>query len=92
MKNISIDNLNMHLFETIEMLKNNKDVNASENEKIDVETAKTIADIGKVVVEGYKVKIQALNIISKADNVNTVKQVMETSGIINDDKRISSIN
>ena len=80
-KHISIDKLNEHLFKAIEMLKNNKDPNASENEKIDVETAKTIADISKVVVEGYKVKIQALNILSKADNPKSVKQTMIDAGI-----------
>lgn len=66
MKNpISIDSLNNHLFETIEMLKNNN--NASKNEKIDIETAKTIASLGKVIVEGYKVKAQVLGIISGND-------------------------
>lgn len=68
MKNpISIDSLNNHLFETIEMLKNNNDNNASKNEKIDIETAKTIASLGKVIVEGYKVKAQVLGIISGND-------------------------
>lgn len=77
----SLDQLNMHLFETIEMLKNNKDENASENEKIDVDTAKTIASLGKVIVDGYKVKVQALGILSKAENPNHVKQVIVDSGI-----------
>jgi len=68
MKNqISIDSLNNHLFETIEMLKNNNDNQASDNEKIDLETAKTIASLGKVIVEGYKVKAQVLGIISDND-------------------------
>lgn len=80
-KQINLDQLNIHLFETIEMLKNNSDPNASENEKIDVDRAKTIADISKVIVEGYKAKITALNILSKADNPNAVKHLIETSGI-----------
>ena len=67
MKQISIDALNNHLFETIEMLKNNNDPNASQNEKMDIETAKTIANLGKVVVEGYKVKANVLQIISSND-------------------------
>lgn len=68
MKNTTIDDLNNHLFETIEMLKNNKDKKASENEKIDIETAKVISDIARNVIEGYKVKTQVLNILSKAEN------------------------
>lgn len=80
-KQTSLDQLNMHLFETIELLKNNTDKNASENEKIDIETAKTIADLGKVIVDGYKVKVQALSILSKTENPSHVKQVINDSGI-----------
>jgi hypothetical protein len=32
MKKLNLDDLNAHLFETIEMLKNNSDKRASENE------------------------------------------------------------
>ncbi len=80
-KQTSLEQLNAHLFETIEMLKNNRDHNASDNEKIDVDAAKTIADLGKVIVDGYKVKIQALNILSKADNPSSVKRIIIDSGI-----------
>jgi len=82
MKQISIDALNVHLFETIEMLKNNKDPKASPQEKIDIDTAKTIAELGKVAVEGYRVKAQVLNIISRSENPKTVKGVLDYSGII----------
>lgn len=84
----SIDALNLHLFEAIEMLKNNKDKKASDNEKIDVETARTIADLGKVIVDGYKVKVQALNILGKADNPNAVKEVIRQSGIAQDNLKL----
>lgn len=85
MRSLNLDALNIHLFETIEMLKNNSDPKASENEKIDVETAKTIADIGKVIVDTSKVKVQALAIIAKADNPNITKEVAISTGIINED-------
>jgi len=81
-KNISIDKLTGHLFEAIEMLKNNNDPKADSHEKIDVATAKTIAELGKVVVEGYKVKAQALQIMAKAENPNRTKQLLSGSGII----------
>jgi len=82
MKQTSLDQLNSHLFETIEMLKNNNDPQASANEKMDVEIAKVIADLGKVVVEGYKVKAQVLNLISKVnDGVCDVKELAISAGI-----------
>jgi|GEM_PF-693116 hypothetical protein len=74
-KQISIDALNMHLFETIEMLKNNTDENASPNEKMDVETARTIASLGKVVIDGYKIKSNVLAILSRTENLNRTKEM-----------------
>jgi hypothetical protein len=87
MKQISIDALNMHLFETIEGLKNNSDPNASPNEKIDVETAKAIADLGKIVIEGYKVKAQVLNMMRNTENPNATRAIAESTGIINESKK-----
>lgn len=63
---INLETLNNYLFETIEMLKNNSDPEASENEKIDVETAKTIAELGKVAVDGFRVKATVLSTIAKS--------------------------
>lgn len=83
----SIDDLNVHLFEVIEMLKNNTDDKASPNEKIDIETAKTIADLAKNVVEGYKVKAQVLNTISKSDNPTIVKQLSQSFGVSATDEK-----
>lgn len=87
---ISIDKLNEHLFESIEMLKNSKDPNADEHEKMDVETAKAIADIGKVVIEGYKVKVQVIGMIRNADNPTALKSSICNSGIISDEKLLLS--
>lgn len=85
-KQINIDKLNEHLFESIEMLKNNSDPEASECEKIDVNTAKAIADLSKVVVEGYKVKAQVLNMVRNAENPNLLRSQIVQSGIITDEK------
>ncbi|WP_294455765.1 hypothetical protein [uncultured Bacteroides sp.] len=82
MSRLTIDKLNEHLFEAIEMLKNNSDPNASENEKIDIETAKTIANLGKVAVEGFKVKAQALSMLARTDNPQTTKEALVASGIV----------
>lgn len=85
-KQISIDRLNEHLFETIELLKNNNDPKADACEKIDIETAKTIAVVGNVIVGGYKVKAQVLNMMRNAENPNLLKDSIVQSGIITDEK------
>ena len=54
--------------------------------KIDVNTAKAIADLSKVVVEGYKVKAQVLNMVRNAENPNLLKSQIMQSGIITDEK------
>lgn len=87
MKHVSIDKLNEHLFESIEMLRNGQDPKADECEKMDVETAKAIADLGKVVIDGYKVKAQVLQMLSKADNPNATGNAAVASGILDDDTK-----
>ncbi len=89
MKQISIDALNMQIFETIEMLKNNSDSEASDNEKIDVDTAKAIASLAKVVVDGYKVKAHVLAMLKTADNPEAVKEILlnHSGGIFNNNKK-----
>jgi len=81
MKQTSIDALNNHMFEAIEMLKNNSDSKASPNEKMDIATAKAIADLGKVIVEGYKVKAQVLTLINQGENMKTLTKLAENGGI-----------
>lgn len=81
MKQINLDALNSKLFETIEMLQNNSDPNASPNEKIDVEAAKTISDIGSVIVEGYKVKARVLHTLSNTQNPALLSQMAISSGL-----------
>lgn len=80
--NLSIDKLNEHLFEAIEMLKNNSDPKADPQEKMNVETAKQIAELGKVIIDGYKVKVMAMSVLSKAENPQSVVTQIAVSGII----------
>lgn len=87
-KATGIDALNAHLFEAIEGLKNNKDLRADECEKMDIDTAKTIAALGKVVIDGYKVKAHVLSIYSKADSPNEFKRAAVASGFIEDIKEL----
>ena len=68
MKHTNLEALNNHLFEAIEMLKNNSDPKASANEKIDLETARAITGLGKVIVEGMKVKAQVINMLVDASS------------------------
>jgi hypothetical protein len=77
------DKIIAHMDEAMWMLKNNNDPQASPNEKMDIETAKAMANLGKVAVEGYKVKALALGIMSRADNPVTTKQLLTESGIAN---------
>lgn len=81
-KQTNLDSLNDKMFEAIEMLMNNSDETASPNEKIDVETAKVIADLGSVIVDGFKVRAQVMSIISKSGNPKTTTDLGDHSGIL----------
>jgi len=49
-------------------------------------TAKAISDLGKVVIEGYKVKAQVLNMMRNTENPTMLKSTIIDAGIISDEK------
>lgn len=71
-----------HLFETLEMVKNNNNPEASENEKISVENAETISELAGRIIDSYKIEVQAMQILSKADNIIKITEVFTNSGLI----------
>ena len=77
-----INKTNDMMIQAMEMLMNSTDPNASENEKIDVNTAKAIAALGKVSIESFKVKAQVLEIVSRAENPQSTRQALEETGFM----------
>ncbi|MDA3943682.1 MAG: hypothetical protein PF694_09110 [Bacteroidetes bacterium] len=66
-----------HLFEVIERLKSNQDPDASECEKIDINTAKAITDTAKTIIESAKVEVDFLKLISDEEGIPGVKREAE---------------
>ena len=87
-KQTGIDALNAHLFEAIEGLKNNRDPRADEHERMDIDTAKAIADIARVVIDGYKVKANVLQMCSRADSPKDFKRAAASAGFVQDIKEL----
>ena len=71
-------------------MENNSDPNASPNEKIDIQTAQQITETAKVIVDGFKIKTQAMHILSKAENANKVMMAFNESGITDNPKAITN--
>lgn len=71
---VSLDTLNGALMDTINALKN------PDCKQCDLDRAKAIADLGKVMVEGYKVKAQVLNTIVN-EFPDSAREMIKTSGI-----------
>lgn len=69
--------LRNHMFEVIERLKSNNDPQASECEKMDVETAKAITNAAQTIVHSAKIEIDFLKIIADGDNLQGVKDAAE---------------
>lgn len=66
-----------HMFEVIERLKSNSDPDASECEKLDVETAKAITNAAQSIIHSAKIEIDFLKIIAKGDNIQGVVAAAE---------------
>lgn len=86
-KNLSLEALKSHLFETLEGVKNLSDENASPCEKVSIEQAKQIVDIADSIIDIYKTQVDALKTFSSMDNVASGGTLLEGMGIIDEDEQ-----
>ena len=86
-KNLSLEALKSHLFETLEGVKNLSDENASPCEKVSIEQAKQIVDIADSIIDIYKTQVDALKTFSSMDNVASGGTLLEGLGFINEDEQ-----
>lgn len=83
-KNLSLEALKSHLFETLEGVKNLSDENASPCEKVSIEQAKQIVDIADSIIGIYKTQVDALKTFSTMDNVASMGSLAVGMGITDD--------
>lgn len=76
----SLSALRSHMFDVIERLKSVNDPNCSDNEKIDIETARAINEAGKVIIDAAKVEVDAMRLI--ADHINITEPFKKTDSIL----------
>ena len=81
-KNLSLEALKSHLFETLEGVKNLSDDQADPCEKVSIEQAKQIVDIADSIIGIYKTQVDALKTFYSMDNVASQGQLMVGMGII----------
>ena len=86
-KNLSLEALKSHLFETLEGVKNLSDEDASPCEKVSIEQAKQIVDIVDSIIDIYKTQVDALKTFSSMDNVASSGTLLEGMGFINEDEQ-----
>lgn len=86
-RNLSLDALKSHLFETLEGVKNLSDDKASACEKISIDQAKQIVDIADSIIDIYKTQVDALKVVSNMDNIGSQGQLMEGMGLISQEER-----
>ena len=86
-KNLSLEALKSHLFETLEGVKNLSDEAASPCEKVSIEQAKQIVDIADSIIDIYKTQVDALKTFSSMDNVASGGTLLERMGFINKDEQ-----
>ena len=86
-KNLSLEALKSHLFETLEGVKNLSDEDASPCEKVSIEQAKQIVDIADSIIDIYKTQVDALKTFSSTDNVASGGTLLEGMGFIDEDEQ-----
>lgn len=86
-KNLSLEALKSHLFETLEGVKNLSDEEASPCEKVSIEQAKQIVDIADSIIDIYKTQVDALKTFSSMDNIASGGTLLEGMGFINEDEQ-----
>jgi len=74
MSKTTLNDLRSHLFDAIERVKSINDENASENEKMSIDQAKAICQISEQIIESAKVEVDAMRVISKSENKDSVIQ------------------
>ena len=82
MKQTSMDNLKMHLFDVIERLKDSNDPKTDITDKIDIPTAKAISDVAQTIINAAKVEVDALKILAYADNPEATKNAIGKFGLL----------
>lgn len=86
-RNLSLEALKSHLFETLEGVKNLSDDKADDCEKVSIEQAKQIVDIADSIIDIYKTQVDALKTFSQMDNVASSGQLMLGMGIISQEEQ-----
>lgn len=81
---LNADSLLAVLYETIEGVKNNNCKKASANEKVSLEQAKAINELAKTAVAVYKVKADALKIISDSVNPQASVASVAQTGLLSE--------
>ena len=81
-KNLSLEALKSHLFETLEGVKNLSDPEASENEKISIDQAKQIVDVSGAIIDIYKWQVEAIKSFAHKDNIARPGEMMADMGIV----------
>ena len=84
-KNLSLDALKAHLFETLEGIKNLSDPDASENEKTSIDQAKSITDVAGKIIDVYKLQLEGISLAARMDNVNSSAKIVSAVGLVDDD-------
>lgn len=83
--NLSLEALKVHLFETIEGVKNLSDKKASECEKTSIEQAKAIVAAADSIIDIYKVQLEGVQLAAKMDGINKPGVILTELGITGDE-------
>lgn len=85
-KNLNLEALKGHLFETLEGIKNQNDPEASDCEKVSIEQAKAIVDVADTIIDIFKVQVDALKMAAGMDHMNSPQDILVGMGVADADE------
>lgn len=85
-KNLSLDALKAHLFETLEGIKNQNDPEADECEKVSIEQAKAIVGVADSLIDIYKLQVEALRTAANMDQMASPGRILTGLGVVGEEE------
>lgn len=82
MKNTGVTELRTALFDTLKKVGNINNPDVAKSEKITLEEAEMVCNVSSKIIDTYKVEVQAMGILAKADNANLASSLAKQSGIL----------
>lgn len=83
-RDVSLDALNGHLFDMLAELKLTQNL-APDKAKVAINTAKAMSEVGRTIIDTYKLKVDALRVLGGTDSPLPIAEALQNEHLISID-------